>query len=296
MKVGIIHNPVSGKQSQQILDYTRDRLQECGCEVTLYATEYAGHATQLAREVADHVDMVVVAGGDGTIHEAVNGLVFRQVPMGIIPVGTANILGYEIGIGTNPEKAVENLLHGKTCAVNVGQTDERYFLLMVGVGFDAEVVQGLNPRLKKRIGKHAYVWSGINVLAAGLRANLNVETGGESWIAQSVVIHNVRYYGGNFKVAPDAGLQESEFVVSLFPPASRWKLMRCIRKFMAGRHDLVRGMHYFKTSQIRVGVQPDESKRPVQMDGDITGSTPISVTKAEAALPLVMPAEKIFHE
>jgi len=106
----------------------------------------------------------VVAGGDGTINEVINGIAGSSMPVGIIPLGVSNVLALELGIPLNSERASDIVIKGNVRPVPLGISNGRYFFLMAGVGFDAEVVCRLNMRLKRYLRKLTYILTGIKVI------------------------------------------------------------------------------------------------------------------------------------
>src|SRR5271165_1037935 len=159
----IIFNPVAGRRRVAVLWRVLDMLMHNGVQVEVVETEDAGHATDLAREAARAGrGMVVAAGGDGTVAEVANGLIGSATALGVIPLGTANVLAKEYGLPSSP-RAVANMLAYKRVRPlwpGVAKLPERdhVFVQMAGFGFDGAVVHGLPPLLKRVIGRGAYVW------------------------------------------------------------------------------------------------------------------------------------------
>ncbi len=162
----IIFNPVAGRRRAAALWRVLDLLVENGVKIEVAETQHAGHATELARQAARGGEfMVVAAGGDGTIAEVANGLIGSQTALGIIPLGTANVLAKEYKLSTTP-RAIANTLAYKRCQrlwPGVAQLPggQRVFVQMLGLGFDGAVVKGVQPMLKRAIGKGAYVWQSL---------------------------------------------------------------------------------------------------------------------------------------
>lgn len=292
MKTGIIINPASGKYSDKVCERVYKRLCESGHTVEMLKTDYPGHARELACKLAENTDLVIAGGGDGTFSQVASGLADTGVPMGIIPLGTANMLGYEIGVGFDIDKAIQTLLSGEVKAVHLGKCDRGYFLMAAGIGFDARTVQNLDPRLKAIAGKGAFVASGLQVLLAeGLDHIFEVTLDDEPTIltAQSVIIHKTAHYAGQFKVVPDLCLDIPEFCVSLFPPAGRFKLIQNLLRYIHGYQLTTNEVHCLRTRKVRVRARKpaDNTEQPVQMDGEMTGTLPFEAELAENALRLI---------
>jgi len=148
----IVYNPIAGSRSP-LLKQTLQRLTVHGLQFDLYETRGPGDAEKAVRGKEQTYDAVVAAGGDGTINEVVNGLQGTNLPLGIIPLGTVNVLALEMGLLKDPETVARTIVFGPARSVNVGHVNGRAFLLMVGAGFDGRVVAGVSARLKKSLGQ-----------------------------------------------------------------------------------------------------------------------------------------------
>src|SRR5271157_4053411 len=158
----IVFNPVAGRRRAHLLWRVLDVLVANGVRLDLAETHRPGHAEALAREaVLRGEQMVVAAGGDGTIAEVANGLMGSGARLGVIPLGTANVLAHELGLPFAPKSVAAALAFGRTRTLWPGQVNDadgtRLFVQMLGVGFDAQVVHNLWLPLKKAFGKGAYV-------------------------------------------------------------------------------------------------------------------------------------------
>ncbi len=159
----LIYNPTAGQfWSPFRAETVKSYLAKHEWQVELAPTQFAGHGIELARQaVAERFDVVIAAGGDGTLNEVSQALAYTPVKLGILPVGTTNVLAREFKIPLGFEEALEYLPIAETTTVDLGKVDNRYFLLMAGIGFDAEVVRDINPQLKHVTGKTAVVTSGV---------------------------------------------------------------------------------------------------------------------------------------
>src|SRR5271167_513812 len=166
-RCAIIYNPQAGKLrsgGSDRLERARRILTEAGYDTTLVPTSGPGAAVALARgSVADGVGLIVAAGGDGTINEVAEGMVHSRVPLGILPLSTANVLAMETGMSSNLETAARALLTYTPERISVGRLHfnnggpaSRHFLLMAGVGLDARIIYDLSVPLKTNLGKIAY--------------------------------------------------------------------------------------------------------------------------------------------
>lgn len=203
----LIYNPTSGNFRPRVLDNVARTLHGAGIATRLLPTAYPRHATELAA-AAHGVERVAVYGGDGTLNEAANGLVGRELPLVFLPGGTANVMAWEIGLTVDPVGAALAQARSRARPMWPGRIDDRYFLLMAGFGYDGRTVRRVTPRLKGWLGKAAYVLSGL--IALGERnPPLRVHTGnGADAVGNWVVVARARHYGGRFAIHPTAGLQQ----------------------------------------------------------------------------------------
>jgi YegS/Rv2252/BmrU family lipid kinase len=272
-----------------------------------------GDATRIAREaVAAGADLVLVLGGDGTINEAVNGMVHSSAALGILPGGTANVLAMELGLGSRLDRAIERLSQCAPRRVSVGRvslasagevsrngagTDTsrngvRHFLAMGGAGLDARIVFDLSPAFKARAGKLAYWLTGFGhatqsvgqfearvVGCAGQNGN-----DGHAYRCGFALVSRVRNYGGDLEIASGASLAHDDFEIVLFegsnPLRYLWYMLGVSMKRvqnMAGVHTLHGG---------RVELSGDVH---LQVDGEYAGRLPASIDIVPAAITLLMP-------
>ena len=153
----IIANPTSGNGGFPLqnrhFDETLTFLRNQGWKAELWYTQSAGDGEQLARKAVKHqVNLVIAAGGDGTINEIIQGLAGSETALGVLPSGTVNVWARELGIPLDDTRARNILVHGQTRRIDLGCVNGRYFLLMVGIGFDGEVTQAVEGKPLKRLG------------------------------------------------------------------------------------------------------------------------------------------------
>ncbi|WP_247895715.1 diacylglycerol/lipid kinase family protein [Azospirillum brasilense] len=290
----VIHNPVAGARRARRLGVVLDLLeQRHGAAVTLRATGGRGDAEAMARTVAPGVfDAVVAAGGDGTINEVVNGLGARghgetTIPLGIVPLGTANVLAHELDLPLDAEGVARVLAEGRPLPVHLGVANGRAFAMMAGAGLDARVVERVDARLKRLIGKGAYAVETLARIAAGGGGPYRVAVdGAEPVDVASVIVAKGHFYGGRFVCAPDARLADPRLHVCLFPRAGRGNALRYLWGVTAGR--LPRFPDYRILPARRVVIDGPAGE-PVQGDGDVIARLPVEIALAPWVLPVLAP-------
>ena len=281
----VIYNPTAGRRRRRKLDAVIDALTQHGAQVSLRATTCRGDAERLAGEASSRdFDRLVVAGGDGTINEAINGLRDRALPLAIVPLGTANVLAAELDLPFDPPAVAEAIVGGRPRAVAIGRVNGRAFTMMAGVGFDAYVVAHVSPSLKRAVGKLAYVIEAMAQLLRHRALMYDLVVDGEAYRAASVIVANGRFYAGRFVCAPEASLDSSAFQVCLFGRAGRWHIVRYAWALLVGRLSRLKDVTIVPAHRVEIAAPVGD---PVQGDGDILAVLPARLEVALDQLQLV---------
>jgi diacylglycerol kinase (ATP) len=258
------------------------------------ATTGPGHAGEIARQEVDRgAELILVAGGDGTINEAVNGMAFSDVPLGILPAGTANVLANELGIGNTMERAAGVLPDAVQERIALGtissadQASPRYFLMMAGAGLDADIVYHLNPRLKEATGKVAYWIAGFSKVGRRI-PEFTVQANGREHRASFALVSRVRNYGGDLEIAPTISLLDDEFEMVLFEGESSFGFLKYMLAVIVRQQQSMRGITILRTRHA-VFSCPQDSKIHLQVDGEYAGVAPARVEIVPNALTLLVP-------
>ncbi len=283
----VIHNPVAGQCNRHRYREVLRHLRLLGCQVAVRETGGRGDAERFAREAreADY-DAMVVAGGDGTINEAANGLIGSDLPLAVLPLGTANVLANEIGMPKGPAAIARAIAEGPARPVHFGLANGRCFLMMAGIGFDAHVVANVDPRLKRFVGKLAFFAEVFTRMAQFPFRPYRVTVDGRPYEAASAVIANGHFYGGRFTCAPLARLDDPLLQVCLFTGSGRWRVLRYGLWLMLGR--LPHLPDVLVVPGVRVTAEGAIGE-PVQGDGDVIGAAPLSVHVAGGTMHLIAP-------
>jgi len=286
----IVFNPVAGMRRASLLWRVLDVLVANGVRIELAETHRPGHAEALAREAACRgAPMVVAAGGDGTIAEVANGLLGSPVRLGVIPLGTANVMAHEMALPFEPRAVAAALAFGRTRPLWPGvarcANSSRLFVQMLGVGFDAQVVHSLPIPLKRALGRGAYALQTLRELAFYRFAPIRVRLDDEETQAASVIVSKGRLYGGRFQLAPEACSGKPGFSVALFDHAGTIPALLYGAALPLNLLSRAPGVRHIRAQRIEfVGNMP----LPAQADGDAAGWTPITVMDAPAAIPVVV--------
>ncbi|HEX2741787.1 MAG TPA: diacylglycerol kinase family protein [Rubrobacter sp.] len=289
-KAVIIGNPNSGSAGDEgYLERFAETLREGGLEVEVLNTERPDHATELAAEAGDQ--LVVAAGGDGTVNEVVNGL-SKDATLGILPLGTANVLARELGLPLEPEDACKRILTGTGTRMDVGvATDEegteRRFTCMAGIGFDANVVREVTPRFKRYLRSLAFPLAALKVYLQGDQPDLQIVDGDTTYVTQFAVVANGQYYGGEFEMAEEASLGSGALEVVLIEKVGLLLRPDVLARILA-KSPLDRAMKSFSSQGILAKSPAARGVRvPVQIDGEVWGSLPMSFRIEPAAISVI---------
>ena len=273
----IVANPTAGHHEKKAIASIAQRLRDAGREVEIVETDRTGSLREFARTCDART--LLVAGGDGSVNEAVTGLLERAEPrpvLGIIPQGTANILGAELGLPGDVEGLVDVFLNFRLGRLHLGLANGRPFVLMASVGFDAEVVRTVSLPLKRKIGKWAYVLAALKLCLQRRLENVEVRVGEEVFDAKLVVVTNSKFYGGQFVIDKEASVLRPGLSVVALPHvdiASLLWLGFLVAFGDASRTKLVRRMPAQRVEvRSRIAVA-------TQVDGDALGITPILISK-----------------
>jgi diacylglycerol kinase (ATP) len=283
----IIGNPKAGRnRGKDLLKRCAEILRSGGLNVEVWPTERPQHATELASLAGAR--LVVAAGGDGTVNEVVNGLE-TDATLGILPLGTANVLARELGLPLNAEAACRRILAGKERRIDVGvATDrkgrERRFTCMTGIGFDAHVVNEVTPGLKRYLKILAFPLAALKVYLEGDLPPLHIMHGENTYVTQFAIVANGQYYGGDFRVAEEAALATGNLEVVLVDRVGRLLRADILTRILAKR-PLDRSMRSFTARELRA-TSPG-AQVPVQLDGEVWGRLPMSFRIEPGALKVI---------
>ncbi len=281
------------RRRPELFQQAIDRLRQKWPEIHTFPTEGPQTAGGIvSRCIAEGAGLIVVAGGDGTINEAVEGAVGTDVPFGFLPFGTANVLSNELRMGNNPVRAAELLTHSTPVPVSLGrmttESGSRLFLCMAGAGLDARIVRIVNPKVKSALGKYAYWLYAFEHVGRRLH-QFRVRLCGREYVTSFALISRVRNYGGDIEIAKRANLMEDHFAVVLFEGLSSSRYLKYFAGVLFNNLDRMSGVHLLECTSVEL--EPIEgSKLDLQLDGEHMGFGAARYEIVEAAVRLLIPA------
>jgi len=293
MKTLFIVNPTSGPDiaapmRRQLLDAV-STMRGADAHVLTRPDE----ATSVARQAAEiGYDRIVVAAGDGTLNEVVNGIGDSDVTLGLIPLGTGNVFASELGLDPNSlEHSLAVIERSKTRRIDLGKAGDRRFLLMAGFGFDAEVVQSVPSRAKGVFGKLAYAPMLVRESVRCRPADFTLLLDGRETLttkAYNVIVCNCASYAPNFQLAPDARTDDGLLDVLIFgdEPAMKLKFLGWLGASLVTNSAADANVGRYRASRLRIESEPVVK---MQLDGDVRGESGIDIQVLPGALNLIVP-------
>ena len=295
----LIVNPTAGGgRRMRQLDEARRIFRNAGIETELRNTTGAGEATIMARRAVDESrQLVIVCGGDGTVNEVVNGLACTQVPLAVLPAGTANVLAKELALPWNLPRAAERIVGAKYHRIALGLAipekssgEPRYFLSVAGAGADGALISAVRPEIKRRAGILAYWQEGLRQLTHYDFPMFHTTMAGNAIEidASLVIVGRTKHYGGPFKITTEASLLQPEFELAFVTTRSAWRYVAYLPLIWAGKLRGARYVRFFKTSSLQCASN-SESQVQIQVDGEPAGRLPVEFRIVPDALTLAIP-------
>jgi diacylglycerol kinase (ATP) len=301
----LIFNPAAGggRLRRQIhhLEEAQKILLHSGIETTLLTTDEPGEATELARQcVADRYELVIAAGGDGTVNEVVNGLAGSDVPLAVFPSGTANVLAKELRIPWDVRRAAELVPRSRPRRIALGvlshldgSRPERYFLCLGGAGPDGVLVYSVDLHTKVHAGILAYWLEGFRQLLHYSFPHFRVASNGRELMASLVVVGRTRSYGGPFEITTGASLFEDAFEILALTTRSPLTYLAMLPSLWMGRLRRRSDVHFWKTGAVRCEAVAGNGDAPqpvyAQVDGEPAGRLGVEFRIVPSALTLMVP-------
>jgi diacylglycerol kinase (ATP) len=289
----LISNPEAGRKHRlrhRQIQAARRELEESGISVAPWETIKAGDGERLARNaIQSGAQLVVVCGGDGTINEVVCGMAQSQVPLAVLPGGTANVLARELGLPLDIPSAARLISKSTPRRVALGRAGSRYFLLMAGIGFDARVVRAVNGRWKKLLGMSTYVIEAFRQLFLGPPCSFVLSANGIDHKATFACISRSQHYGP-IRLVREADLFSSQFYTYCFPSERPARYLLYALAVLAGRPGRLSDFRGFAATTIQCEqVSPNGHGVFLQVDGEPAGRLPCTIEIVPDALTLLVP-------
>ena len=254
---------------------------------------------QARRAIEEGCDLVVAAGGDGTINEVITGMLHSEVPLAILPGGTANVLAREIQLPISMTRVASSIQTLKRCriasgAIETAGADSRAFVCMAGIGLDAEIVCRLNLDLKAAAGKLAYYVAGFSQVLYPLR-EFEIVIDGRKYEASFALVSRVRNYGGDLEIARRASLLRDDFEIVLFRGTISLRYIAYLLGVAVRQVHRVSGCTLVRGQTVSCAAS-DNSEIFVQVDGELHGKLPAKINVVPNAFTLLVPPNYLAQE
>ncbi|GAA0328820.1 diacylglycerol kinase [Bacillus carboniphilus] len=295
----IIYNPTSGREAfRKHLPEVLQRLEEAGYETSCHATTGEGDATKAAETAVERkYDVVIAAGGDGTIYEVVNGLAEKEYrpKLGIIPMGTTNDFARAIRVPRSIPKAIDIIINGDSIPIDIGKMNDKYFINIAGGGRLTELTYEVPSKLKTMLGQLAYYMKGVEMLPSIKATNARIEYDGKEFEGEIMLflIANTNSVGGFEKLAPDASLNDGMFTLLVLKKTNLAEFIRLATLAIRGEHIYDEHVIYTKANRVKV---TSEQKMQLNLDGEFGGILPAEFVNLYRHVEVFVPINDIKEE
>ncbi len=283
-KIAVIVNPAAHSTKAKAL---LQEIREICHGADFLETEFAGDGLNKALEAVKRgYEIVVAAGGDGTINEVVQGLKGSDTIFGILPIGTINVFASELGISRDLQEAWKVILGGNLKAVDLPNVNGHSFVQLAGVGLDAKVVKKTSWNLKKRLGALSYLWTLLKVASKKQRKLRVLTHEGKEYTARFILVGNGRFYGGPLQVFRKACLSDGLMDLCLFDKVDYISLIRYGNGIVRGDLTKMKEVTYLQTKGFSV---TSKKRVPVEVDGEWRDYTPCEFSFGSHPLRVLVP-------
>lgn len=290
MKATVIFNPSAGRgRGGAIAARVQSCLARHGLDIELHATQHPKEAETIAARSATQTDIIVAVGGDGTVNEVVNGMTGSGALLGIVPAGTVNVLALELNLPVRVEQACDVIAGGRTVTLDVGQANDRRFILMMGAGIDALTIHNLDLRAKKRFKELAFVSTGLRAGLAHRPPAFSVTVDGKRHEVTFFVAGNSRYYGGRFGITTNANPADGLLDLLLFKGTSVASLAVFWLGVPSGLHLRHRDVICIQAQRAELAPLDEACVVWFQTDGELAGTLPATVAIQPRAIRVLVP-------
>ena len=288
----VIYNPSSGRELfKRRLPEVLVKFEKAGYETSCHETTGEGDAEAEAKLASNRgYDIVIAAGGDGTINEVINGLANAPVrpKFGVIPVGTSNDFARALRIPRTVDRAVNIIVEGNTIPVDIGKMNDRYFINIAGGGHLTELSYEVPSKLKTGLGQLAYYLKGIEMLPSLKATEVSIEYDGEIFEGEIMLflVANTNSVGGFEKLVPDSNVQDGKFSLLILKKTNLADLIRIATLAIRGEHLSDPNIIYEKASTIRV---INKERMQINVDGEYGGDAPASFVNLPRHIEVFVP-------
>ncbi|MCB5205243.1 lipid kinase [Neorhizobium sp. T786] len=278
----LLVNPNS-RRGKESLPQVREHLSEAGIAFIELAAGSTEQPSDAVIRLAAEIDRVIVGGGDGSLNAAAQGLLDTGLPLGVLPLGTANDFARTIGLPLDVASAVDVIARGKTASVDLGEANGHPFFNVASIGFSADLAMSLTEEAKRRWGKLGYGLVAARLLASSRLFKATLEHDGkiDQLRTLQVAVGNGRFYGGGMTVQADATATDGMLDFYSLEVDHWWKLLRLLPSLRKGTHGDWDEVRAFSTKDLTIWTS---KPRSVNLDGELKTKTPVTFAIREKAI------------
>jgi diacylglycerol kinase (ATP) len=293
MKILFIVNPAAGKgKAKEITPRIEKLCKDYNVKYEIKYTTKPHEATIIAKSgIEACYERIVAVGGDGTLNEVVNGIAGSDVALGIIPAGSGNDFIKSITSSKNIDEIILNSIHGEIRQVDLAKCNDRYFINVGSVGFDAEVAARASVTKKLLTGIFAYLAAAISILFTFKGMNIKTEIDGQliEKRALLIAIANAKYYGGGILPAPKADIEDGFFDICFVEHVPKLRILYLLPKYIKGQHENIKEVHFYKSKKVKFISNKEIS---INVDGEIFMDKQVTFEIIPKSIKVIFPCKE----
>jgi YegS/Rv2252/BmrU family lipid kinase len=284
----LLVNPHSRKGKHKALEAI-SILENLGLELIVESPDSVSDFSKIIDRYKDKVELAIVAGGDGTLNAALDGLIGSGLPLGILPLGTANDLARTLGIPVDLELACQIIATGKKRCIDVGWVNGKHFFNVASLGLSVQITQSLSKQAKRRWGVLAYAATALKAIWRSRPFHAQIRTKDQSFRVRTIqiAVGNGRYYGGGMAIAYNATIDDRRLDLYSLEVKHWWQILAVVPFLWHGRHKHGLGVRTLEGEEIEILTRKMHS---INTDGEITTQTPAKFRVIPQALQVIVPA------
>ncbi|MEG4317657.1 MULTISPECIES: lipid kinase [unclassified Microcoleus] len=289
MKKALLLVNQHSRKGQNLLSQATEKLQALGFELIVESTDRADEISETIRRYQNQVELVIIGGGDGTLNCAIEGLIDTKLPLGILPMGTANDLARTLAIPTDLSAACQVIASGKVRLIDLGWVNGQHFFNVASLGLSVQITQRLTKDVKQRWGVFAYAFTALQTIWESRPFRAEIKVNNQSFYVKTIqiAIGNGRYYGGGMKVAEDATIDDRRLDLYSLETQHWSEIIALLPAMRQGNHSSWPNVRALHAQEIEINTS---QRRPINTDGEITTHTPAKFRVIPQALAVIAPA------
>jgi diacylglycerol kinase (ATP) len=289
MKKALLLVNQHSRKGKQLLSQATVELQALDFELIVESTDRARELSDTIRRYQNGVELVIIGGGDGTLNSAIEGLIDTKLPLGILPMGTANDLARTLGIPTDLSAACQVIASGKLRLIDLGWVNGQHFFNVASLGLSVQITKRLTKDVKQRWGVFAYAFTALQTLLSARPFRAEIRVNNQSFYVKTlqIAIGNGRYYGGGMTVAEDATIDDKRLDLYSLETNNWWEIIALLPAMRQGNHTDWPNVRALHGQEFEVNTS---KRRSINTDGEITTHTPAKFRVIPQALAVMAPS------